>query len=83
MSRALKSRGKVVLQPLKARHSTGMVAPMSGEDHPDDTLPDLMAELAKARDALRESEELHRGILETAVNAIITIDEREIGRAHV
>lgn len=38
----------------------------------------LLAELQQARDALRESEERNRGIVETAVNAIITINERGI-----
>lgn len=35
----------------------------------------LLLELQQARDALRESEERNRGIVETAVNAIITINE--------
>lgn len=37
-----------------------------------------MTELEQAREALHESEELQRGILNTAVNAIITISERGI-----
>lgn len=39
---------------------------------------DLFAELQRAQEALRESEERNRGIVETAVNAIVTISERGV-----
>jgi PAS domain S-box-containing protein len=53
---------------------------MSDPDETPETsrLRELLAELQQARDALRESEERNRGIVETAVNAIITISERGI-----
>jgi PAS domain S-box-containing protein len=38
----------------------------------------LLEELQRARDALKESEDRNRGIVETAVNAIITISERGV-----
>ncbi len=37
-----------------------------------------MSELEQTREALHESEELQRGILNTAVNAIITMSDRGI-----
>jgi len=48
---------------------------MNGTDHKPADVPALFEELQRARDALRESEERNRGIVETAVNAIITINE--------
>jgi PAS domain S-box-containing protein len=61
----------------------GVAPPASQDAAPEDSrenqrLRELVAELQKARDALRESEDRNRGILETAVNAIITINERGV-----
>ncbi len=52
--------------------------PMDGEHHDTADMPALLEELKRARDALRESEERNHGIVETAVNAIITINEHGI-----
>ncbi|MEI6533821.1 MAG: PAS domain S-box protein [Verrucomicrobiaceae bacterium] len=72
MSRALKSPVKASDRGLK--HQTfpvKMPVAMTGENTSKN-----MTELEQTREALHESEELHRGILNTAVNAIITISER-------
>ena len=71
---------------LKARRAAAKMAVtagnghsfMSGEKLENLELRELVAELQQMRDALRESEERNRGIVETAVNAIITINERGI-----
>lgn len=57
---------------------TARVVDMSGAPVEHEDLHALLAQLQRARDALRESEERNRGIVETAVNAIITINERGI-----
>ncbi len=74
MSRVLKSPVKAAARGLK--HPTlpaKMPVAMTGGN-----LSNNKTELEQAREALHESEELQRGILNTAVNAIITISERGI-----
>lgn len=59
-------------QPAAA--GVGAASDAGDQDGPQD----LLAELQRTRAALHESEELNRSIVETAVNAIITINERGI-----
>ncbi|MCE9518071.1 MAG: PAS domain S-box protein [Verrucomicrobia bacterium] len=54
------------------------VCTMHGKLEEPEEMRALLAELNHTRDALRDSEERNRGIVETAVNAIITINERGI-----
>lgn len=72
-----------VTRNLKAARSSTRVA--AGEtmsapanDSPQDSEQERLRELEEVREALRFSEERNRAIVETAVNAIITINERGI-----
>ncbi len=54
------------------------IGALDGKTENPENMRTLLAELQQARDALRESEERNRGIVETAVNAIITINDRGV-----
>ena len=46
-------------------------------------LQESIRQIESMKRALEESEEYHRQLVETAQDAVITIDQAEIGRAHV
>ena len=87
MNRMPRPKPKSASSHLKSRYDAAIVA-ISGGNGPDDMnngkthnsdhLQELLTELQKAREALKETEDRARGVLETAVNAIITINERGV-----
>lgn len=76
MNFTVKPSGRPARRGLNSRRVAANVGTaMSEETLENLQLRELVGELQKVRDALSESEERNRGIVETAVNAIITIDE--------